>query len=78
MTNTDDYRGYVESFIALASPMKFDIMVGDRYRGQFSFPCEVGSEYSYEEVKMLCRLKRPSLSKSDFNVFPTGKPQFRQ
>ena len=68
----------LQSFIALSSPLRFDIMVGGRYNGQLVFPCNVGSEYSYKEIEMFCRLKRPSLSKKDFNLFLTGKPKFRQ
>ena len=68
----------LQSFIALSSPLKFDIMIDGRYNGQLIFPCSVGSEYSYKEVEMFCRLNRPSLSKKDFSLFLTGKPKFRK
>ena len=69
---------YLDGFVATASPMKFDIMVDDRYNGQLVFPCDVGSEYTYDELKMFCRLKRPSLSSREFELLPSGKPKFRQ
>lgn len=74
----EEFREYVEGFVAISNPMKFDIMVDDCYKGQLKFPCEVGSEYSYEELKMFCRLSRPSLSSKEFELFPSGKPKFRQ
>lgn len=69
--------GSVDSFIAVSSPMRFDIMSGERFKGQLIFPCTVGQEYTYEELKAFCRLKRPSLANTEFELLPTGKPIFR-
>ena len=70
-------NGIVNGFIAVSNPMKFDIMVEGRYNGQLTFPCCIGLEYSYNDLESFCRLTRPSLSKKKFELFPAGKPKFR-
>ena len=67
----------IYSVIPKVSPMKLDVKIGSHYGGQVSFPCQVGVEYSYDELKSFARMKKPSLDGKDFEVIPTAQPVFR-
>ena len=65
------------SVIPKTSPMKLDVMIGSHYGGQVTFPCQVGVEYSYDELMAFARMKKPSLEGKDFEVIPTAQRVFR-
>lgn len=57
--------------------MKLDVMVGSCWSGQVTFPCQVGVEYSYDELMAFARMKKPSLANNDFEVIPTAQRVFK-
>ena len=59
------------------SPLKLDIMFGENWGGQITFPCIVGIEYSEEELKSFARLTKPSLEGREFDLIPTAQPVFK-
>lgn len=67
----------IYSLIPKLSPMKPDVMIGGSWIGQVTFQCQVGVEYSYDELKAFARIKKPSLANKDFEVIPTDQPVFR-
>ena len=67
----------IYSVIPKTSPIKLDVMVGSSWSGQVSFPCQVGVEYSYDELKSFAVMKKPSLGGKDFEVIPTAQRVFR-
>ena len=67
----------IYSLIPNVSPIKLDIMFGDKFGGQIVFPCTVGQEYSYKELRAFAMLRKPSLKGKDFEILPCGKPKFR-
>ena len=67
----------IYSVTPMVSPIRLDIMFGDKWGGQISFPCTPGREYSYEELKAFARTQRPSLERKAFDVIPCGRPRFR-
>ena len=67
----------IYSVIPKTSPMKLDVMVSGSWSGQVSFPCQVGVEYSYDELMAFARMKKPSLANKDFELIPTAQPVFR-
>ena len=69
--------GQVESLIAKTNPLVFDIMVKDHWQGQLSFPCDIGCEYQYDDIKSYCRLKRPSLNNKDFDLLLTSQVKLK-
>jgi hypothetical protein len=72
-----ELTGQVESLIAKTSHLIFDIMVKDHWQGQLSFPCDIGSEYQYNDIKSYCRLKRPSLINKDFDLLLTSQVKLK-
>lgn len=58
--------------------MQLDMMVGSCWSGQVSFPCQLGVEYTIDELKAFARMKKPSLANKDFELIPTAQPVFKQ
>lgn len=71
------FVGRLEYYTFDKSPAILDIMADGRFRGQVKIPCTPGREYDYEELKSFVRVLRPSLGGKDFDLFPCGKPTFR-
>ena len=67
----------VLSLTPMTSPMKFDVMVGDRYRCTVRLELTPWQEYDMTELKAFVRMQRPSLEMVDFDLVPCGRPQFR-
>ena len=67
----------INSVIPKVSPMKLDVMIGSHYGGQVSFPCQVGVEYTIDELKAFTVMKKPSLEGNDFELIPTAQRVFR-
>ena len=65
------------SYTPKSSPMKLDIMVGDRYKSTVRIPCNIGQEYSYELLRRFVRRMYPSLKGVDFELLLSEKPKFR-
>ena len=63
--------------IPKTSPMKLEVMVGSSWSGQVSFPCQLGVEYTIDELKAFARMKKPSLEGKNFEVIPTAQRVFR-
>lgn len=67
----------IYSVIPKTSPMKLDVMIGSSWSGQVSFQCQVGIEYTIDELKAFARMKKPSLDEKDFEVIPTAQRVFK-
>ena len=67
----------IYSLIPKISPMKLDVMVGGSWIGQVTFPCQVGVEYSYDELMAFARMKKPSLEGKSFELIPTAQRVFK-
>jgi len=70
-----DYE--IVSFTARNKYTMFDIMVGERWRGQITMTMIPGMAYPYEELKEMTRKERPSLSCMDFDLVPTEQKVLR-
>ena len=64
----------LESFTPITTPMYFDIMAKRRFVCTIAFPCDIGHEYTEENVKDYAKSLRPSLKYTDFDVKYTNNP----
>ena len=71
------YETKIISYTPTVSPMKLDIMAGDRFIRTIRIECTVGAVYGYEELKKYVRMLYPSLRETDFDLLPCEKPTFR-
>ena len=61
----------VMSYVFRTDTVRFDIMVGQQWRGQVAFAVSPGIEYTDKELRAMTLMKRPSLKESEFYLLPT-------
>ena len=57
--------------------MKLDVMIGDMWKCTVTVAVTPFVRYKVEELKSFIRMQRPSLTNVDFDIYPCGRPQFR-
>ena len=65
---TKDY-----TIIPKSGHVRFDVMVGGRFRCQIMMALTPGIEYGYDELVQYARIKRPSLGGVSFDLVPTAQ-----